>query len=113
MNRQTAMEQAAPSPRKQRRRLAARRLSEEGLKLIARQGPGRGQGGGYPPPPPEVGKGTFFTHWPTKDAFVAELLDQVLTDLARRVCAPWAWAPTDGRVFGGRCGGRCICATSS
>ena len=41
-----------------------------------------------------VGKGTFFTHWPTKDAFVAELLDQVLTDLARRV-RPLGLAPTD------------------
>ena len=93
MNRQTAMDQAAPSPRKQRRRQAARRLSEEGLKLIARQGLAAAKVADITAAA-GVGKGTFFTHWPTKDAFVAELLDQVLTDLARRV-RPLGLAPTD------------------
>ena len=45
-----------------------------------------------------VGKGTFFTHWPSKDAFVASLVDTLLTDLARRV-RPVGLAPTDAEAL--------------
>ncbi|MCB2193564.1 MAG: TetR/AcrR family transcriptional regulator [Deltaproteobacteria bacterium] len=87
-----------PGPRQQRRQQAARRLSEEGLRLIAQQGLAAAKvvditaAAG-------VGKGTFFTHWPSKDAFVADLLDQVLTDLARRVRPLGLPPPTDAEVL--------------
>jgi len=87
------MSEPAPSPRQQRRRHAARRLSEEGLRLIAAQGLAAAKVADITAAA-GVGKGTFFTHWPSKDAFVAELLDQVLTDLARRV-RPLGLNPTD------------------
>lgn len=41
-----------------------------------------------------LGKGTFFTHFESKDQFTALLLDAVLTDLARRV-RPLKLTPTD------------------
>ena len=41
-----------------------------------------------------LGKGTFFTHFESKDHFTALLLDMVLTDLARRV-RPLKLTPTD------------------
>ena len=41
-----------------------------------------------------LGKGTFFTHFKSKDEFIASLLDQVLSDLARRV-RPLKLTPTD------------------
>lgn len=87
------MSDPAPSPRQQRRLQTARRLSEEGLKLIARQGLAAAKVADITAAA-GVGKGSFFTHWPSKDAFVAELLDQVLTDLARRV-RPLGLAPID------------------
>lgn len=93
MNRQSARDQSPPGPRGQRRRRAARRLSEEGLKLIARQGLAAAKVADIAAAA-GVGKGTFFTHWPSKEAFVAELLGQVLDELARRV-RPLGLAPTD------------------
>ena len=83
----------APGPRQQRRRQAARRLGEEGLKLIARQGLAAAKVAEITAAA-GLGKGTFFTHWPSKEAFVAELVDQVLTELARRV-RPLGLAPVD------------------
>lgn len=83
--------------RTQRREQAARRLLEEGLKLIAQRGLfackveeiTRAAG---------VGKGTFFTHFASKEAFVARLVDQVLTDLARRV-RPVGLMPTEAEAL--------------
>ncbi|MBU4278022.1 MAG: TetR/AcrR family transcriptional regulator [Proteobacteria bacterium] len=97
MERPTATVPAPIGLRQQRRRLAARRLSEEGLKLIARQGLAAAKVADITAAA-GVGKGTFFTHWPSKDAFVADLLDQVLTDLARRV-RPLGLAPTDAETL--------------
>jgi len=82
-----------PTPRQQRRREAARRLSEAGLRLMAAKGLEAAKVAEITAAA-GVGKGTFFTHWPSKDAFVASLVDQLLTDLARRV-RPVGLAPTD------------------
>lgn len=76
-----------------RRALAERRLLEEGLKLMGLRGVHqckveeitRAAG---------VGKGTFFTHFGSKEAYVARLAGWVLEDLARRV-RPLGLAPTD------------------
>ncbi len=86
-----------PSPRQQRRREAARRLSEAGLRLMARQGLEATKVAQITAAA-GVGKGTFFTHWPSKDAFVASLVDGLLTDLARRV-RPVGLAPTDAEAL--------------
>ncbi len=82
------------SARQGRRREAARRMLAEGLSLMARRGVQAchveeitAAAG--------VGKGTFFTHFATKEAFVAALVDQVLSDLARRV-RPLGLGPADG-----------------
>lgn len=76
-----------------RRAQVERRLLEEGLKLMGDKGV-HGckveeitQAAG-------VGKGTFFTHFANKEAYVARLVDQVLNDLTRRV-RPLGLAPTD------------------
>ncbi len=45
-----------------------------------------------------VGKGTFFTHFASKEGFVAELVEMVLDDLARRV-RPVALSPTDAEAL--------------
>ncbi len=84
---------SAGEARRRKRQDAARRLMEEGLKLVAHKGLHackveeitRAAG---------VGKGTFFTHFPSKEAFVARLVDQVLSDLARRV-RPVGLMPTE------------------
>ncbi|MCB2186620.1 MAG: TetR/AcrR family transcriptional regulator [Deltaproteobacteria bacterium] len=76
-------EEAVPRGR-ERRAEVARKLKDQGLKLIAARGLHacrveeitRAVG---------VGKGTFFTHFATKDHFVAALVDHVLSDLVRRV----------------------------
>ena len=70
--------------RERRREAVAARLMEQGLKLMAQKGLTackveeitKAAG---------VGKGTFFTHFPSKQAFVVRLVDMVLSDLARRV----------------------------
>ncbi len=73
-----------PPPRRRSRQEVERRLLEEGLRLFAARGLHAcrveeiTQAAG-------VGKGTFFTHFASKEAFVARLVDQVLSDLARRV----------------------------
>lgn len=80
-----------PGKAQRRRQEAARRLRDEGLKLIARQGLHackveeitRAAG---------LGKGTFFTHFASKGHFVAALVDHILGDVARRV-RPLALAP--------------------
>jgi AcrR family transcriptional regulator len=76
-----------------RRAQVERRLFEEGLKLMGAKGVHAckveeitGAAG--------VGKGTFFTHFENKEAYVARLVDQVLNDLTRRV-RPLGLAPTD------------------
>ena len=92
MTEQTPQTPAGES-RRRKREEAARRLMEEGLKLIARKGlfackveeVTKAAG---------VGKGTFFTHFASKEAFVARLVDQVLSDLARRV-RPVGIMPTE------------------
>jgi AcrR family transcriptional regulator len=86
-----------PTPRQQRRREAARRLSEAGLRLMAAKGLEAAKVAEITAAA-GVGKGTFFTHWPSKDAFVASLVDQLLTDLARRV-RPVGLAPTDAEAL--------------
>ena len=76
-----------------RRALAERRLLEEGLKLMGAKGVyackveeiTRAAG---------VGKGTFFTHFDSKEAYVVRLVERVLDDLARRV-RPLGLSPTD------------------
>ncbi len=45
-----------------------------------------------------VGKGTFFTHFASKESFVAELVKMVLDDLARRV-RPVGLSPTDAEAL--------------
>ncbi|MFH1036345.1 MAG: TetR/AcrR family transcriptional regulator [Pseudomonadota bacterium] len=88
---------ATPSPRQVRRQEAARRLLAEGLKLMAARGVQACRveeitaAAG-------VGKGTFFTHFASKEAFVAQLVDQVLGDLARRV-RPLGLGPSDGEAL--------------
>jgi AcrR family transcriptional regulator len=87
----------ATDARKRKREDAARRLLDEGLKLIARKGLfackveeiTKAAG---------VGKGTFFTHFASKEAFVARLVDQVLSDLARRV-RPVGLMPTEAEAL--------------
>lgn len=75
---------APPGPRQRRRQAAERRLLEAGLTLMAQKGL-------YACKVEEitaaagVGKGTFFTHFAGKEAFVARLVEMVLSDLARRV----------------------------
>lgn len=81
-------------PRQAKREAASRRLMEEGLKLMARRGVQACRveeitaAAG-------VGKGTFFNHFASKEAFVARLVDMVLSDLARRV-RPLGLSPQDG-----------------
>ena len=89
--------QGAQTPRQRRRQAVARRLLDEGLRLMAAKGLQacrveeitRAAG---------VGKGTFFTHFASKEDFVASLVDQVLGDLARRV-RPVALAPTEAEAL--------------
>ena len=85
---------ATTDPRPGRRAAARQRLLEAGLALMAQRGVQAckveeitTQAG--------VAKGTFFTHFATKEAFVAALVDQVLSDLARRV-RPLGLGPADG-----------------
>lgn len=76
-----------------RRAQVERRLLEEGLKLMGAKGVHackveeitKAAG---------VGKGTFFTHFDSKETYVARLVDQVLNDLTRRV-RPFGLSPTD------------------
>ncbi len=76
-----------------RRARVEQRLLEEGLRLMGAKGVHackveevtRAAG---------VGKGTFFTHFASKEDFVVRLVDQVLGDLARRV-RPVGLAPAD------------------
>ena len=92
------MNSSANSPnglgKAQKRRLeVARQLREHGVRLIAEKGLAackvehitKAVG---------VGKGTFFTHFASKDQFVVQLVDHILGDVARRV-RPVSLAPTD------------------
>lgn len=78
---------------RKRRAQVERRLLDEGLKLM-------GVKGVYSCKVEEitkaagVGKGTFFTHFHSKEAYIVRLVDGVLDDLARRV-RPLGLAPTD------------------
>lgn len=75
---------AAPTPRQKKRLEASARLLEHGLALMGREGIHqtkveeitRAAG---------VGKGSFFTYFGSKEAFVARLVERVLLDLGRRV----------------------------
>lgn len=79
--------------RSRKRKEALGRLLREGLRLMAQKGVAacrveditRAAG---------LAKGTFFTHFPGKDAFVARLTEELLDDLARRV-QPVGIMPTD------------------
>jgi AcrR family transcriptional regulator len=77
----------------QRRREVLLRLREEGLRLMGQRGINAcrveqiTQAAG-------VSKGAFFTYFDSKQAFVADLVDQILSDLARRV-APVVLSPPD------------------
>ncbi|MEW5914192.1 MAG: TetR/AcrR family transcriptional regulator [Thermodesulfobacteriota bacterium] len=75
---------AGLSPRQERRRQAARRLAMEGLRLMADRGIA-GCSVADITAAAGVGKGTFFTHFPSKESFTAFLLEQQLAELARRV----------------------------
>jgi len=87
------MKDSSEGRHQKRRALAERRLLEEGLKLMGAKGVHAckvqeiTQAAG-------VGKGTFFTHFDSKEAFVTRLVDQVLNDLARRA-RPLGLAPSD------------------
>lgn len=73
-----------PGPRQRRRQAAQRRLLQAGLALMAEKSLAACKveeitaAAG-------VGKGTFFTHFASKEAYVARLVEMVLADLARRV----------------------------
>ncbi len=84
-------------PRARRRQAVARRLMDEGLGLLARRGLHACRVEEITQAA-QVGKGTFFTHFPSKDAFVARLVDQVLGDLARRV-RPVSLAPIEAEAL--------------
>ncbi|MGD9125128.1 MAG: TetR/AcrR family transcriptional regulator [Desulfarculaceae bacterium] len=77
----------------QRRREVLLRLREEGLRLMGQKGINAcrveqvTQAAG-------VSKGAFFTYFNSKQAFVADLVDQTLSELARRV-APVVLSPPD------------------
>ncbi len=78
-------------PRPGRRAAARQRLLEAGLSLMAQKGVQAckveeitAQAG--------VAKGTFFTHFASKEVFVAQLVESVLDDLSRRV-RPLGLAP--------------------
>lgn len=81
------------SKAQKKRQEVAKQLQEHGIRLIAEKGLAackvehitKAVG---------VGKGTFFTHFTSKDNFVALLVDRILGDVARRV-RPVALAPTD------------------
>lgn len=90
----------ARQSRGKRRARAHRDLLDKGLALIGRQGVAATKveqitaAAG-------VGKGTFFTHFSSKEAFVARLVETVLDDLARRV-RPLGLMPTDaGELLAG------------
>jgi AcrR family transcriptional regulator len=87
----------AKTPRQRRREDAGRRLLAEGLKLMARHGVQACRVEEITAAA-QVGKGTFFTHFASKEAFVAQLVDQVLSDLARRV-RPLGLGPSDGEAL--------------
>ena len=80
-----------------KRAAVSRRLMETGLAIIAERGLDgakvaditRAAG---------VAKGTFFTHFPSKDDFVVRLVDAVLSDLARRV-KPLGLTPDDAHTL--------------
>ncbi len=77
-------QQAALAPRQKKRVQASARLLEHGLALM-------GRGGIHQTRVEEitraagVGKGSFFTYFGSKEAFVARLVERVLLDLGRRV----------------------------
>lgn len=83
----------AGDQRSQRRAEAGRRLLEAGLSIMSRQGIHqtkveqitRAAG---------VGKGSFFSHFTSKDYFVAALVEHLLDDLAARV-GPLGLTPHD------------------
>jgi AcrR family transcriptional regulator len=76
-----------------RRAQVERRLLEEGLKLMGAKGVHACKVVEITQAA-RVGKGTFFTHFDSKEAFVGRLAQSVLDDLARRV-RPVNLAPTD------------------
>ena len=86
-------EEAGPKRGEKKRQAAIRRLLDQGLALMAERGVIQcrveeiTQAAG-------VGKGSFFTYFHSKEAFVARLTDRVLNDLARRVM-PMGLTPTD------------------
>lgn len=88
-------ESADTSVRAVKRRRARQALLDKGLEMMGKRGIGvckveditKAAG---------LGKGTFFTHFASKDEFIAELAGQVLNDLGRRV-RPMGLAPTDAQ----------------
>lgn len=81
----------AGDPRPGRRAAARQRLMDAGLSLMAQRGVQAckveeitAQAG--------VAKGTFFTHFASKEVFVAQLVESVLDDISRRV-RPLGLAP--------------------
>ncbi len=73
-----------PSPRQERRAQIARRLASEGLRLMAERGIAGCKVADIAAAA-GVAKGSFFSHFVSKDAFVASLLAGVLKELARRL----------------------------
>jgi len=91
------MSEPAPSPRQERRQRAARRLAAEGLRLMAARGIG-GCSVAEITAAAGMGKGTFFTHFASKEAFAAFLVEEQLAELARRV-GPLGLGPVDAETL--------------
>ncbi|CAO0820953.1 hypothetical protein DFAR_2030008 [Desulfarculales bacterium] len=83
---------APPTARQSRCQEVIKRLLAQGLSFMARKGVQACRVEEITAAA-RVGKSTFLTHFASKGAFVAALVDQVLSDLARRGCAPWGWGP--------------------
>ncbi len=79
--------------RGEKRAQARRRLMDQGLRLLAERGVHACKVEEITQAA-KVGKGTFFTHFASKEAFLAALVAETLGDLGRRL-RPLGLAPTD------------------
>lgn len=77
-------ENKTDSIRQRRRSQAAKKIMDEGLRLMGTRGLHATKIEDITQAA-DIGKGTFFTHFASKEIFIAKLVDQVLSDLARRV----------------------------
>lgn len=84
-------------PPQQRRRQAAARLAAEGLRLMAARGIAACKVADITAAA-GVAKGTFFTHFASKEAFAAFLVAEQLDELARRV-GPLGLGPVEAETL--------------